>query len=1816
MSIGVEMNHKEPGFELEDSKMGQNGLLVFVRLDFELRGFKDWILFLVSALGTPWDLLDQNLSAIVDLEEMVKVLTHPSPKRNKVPKATLMRSGLVSLTTARPFNIAQPRTTVNSERLMTNVFNKNVNTARPKAVVNVARPKAVLNAVKGNQGNPQQDLEEKGVIDSGCSRHMTGNMSYLTDFEEIDGGYVAFGGNPKGGKITGRGTIKTGNLDFENVYFVRELKFNLFSVSQMCDKKNSVLFNDTECIVLSPNFKLTDESHVLLKVPRKNNMYSVDLKNIVPKGGLTCLFAKATSDESKLWHRRLGHINFKTMNKLVKGNLVRGLPSKLFENNQTCVACQKGKQHRASCKSKTVSSISQPLHMLHMDLFGPTFVKSLMKKMYCLVVTDDYSRFSWVFFLATKDETSGILKSFITGVENLIDQRVKVIRCDNGTEFKNKEMNQFCERKGIKREFSVARTPQQNGVAERKNRTLIEAARTMLADSKLPTTFWAEAVNTACYVQNRVLVTKPHNKTPYELFLGRKPALGFMRPFGCPVTILNTIDHLGKFDGKADEGFFVGYSINSKAFRVFNSRTRIVEENLHVQFSENTPNIAGSGPNWLFDIDALTKSMNYKPVVAGNQSNGNAGTKACDDAGKARMETVPGKDYILLPLWTADPPFSQSSKSSPDAGFKPSRDDEKKVTEEPGKEGGDSSKDSECSDQEKEDNVNSTNNVNAASTNEVNAVGRKSNIKLLDEPNMPALEDIVYSDDDEDVGAEDDMNNLDAFMPVSSIPTTRVHKDHPVEQIIIDLNSAPQTRRMTKNLEEHGLFSLVQQRTNHKDFQNCLFACFLSQVEPKKVIQALQDPSWIEAMQDELLQFKLQKVWTLVDLPNGKRPIGTKWVFRNKKDEKGIVIKNKKRLVAQEYTQEEGIDYDEVFAPVARIEAIRLFLAYASFKDFVVYQMDVKSAFLYGKIEEEVYVCQPLGFEDLDFPDRVYKVEKALYGLHQAPRAWYETLLTYLLDDGFQRGKIDKTLFIRRDKGLQVKQKEDGIFISQDKYVTEILKKFGFTDVKTASTPMETQKLLLKDEDDSPFDLVAYTDSDYAGASLDRKSTTRGCQFLGSRLISWQCKKQTVVAKSTIEAEYLKGQPKLGLWYLKDSPFDLCKKQTVLANSTTEAEYVAASSCCGQVLWIQNQLLDYGDSNEKKLIQMIKIHLDKNVVDLLTKAFDAKTVNGEVQLQALVDGKKIVITESTIRRDLQLEDAKGTDCLPNATIFEQLILIDANTTAWNKFSSTMASAIICLATNQKFNFSKYIFDSMVKNVDSVGNFLMYPRFVQVFVNQQVCDMSHHKRIYVTPSHTKKVFGNMKREGKGFSRRVTPLFPTMMVQAQKEIGEGPTSPNDPHHTPIITRPSTSQPQKKQKLRKPKKKDTEVPQPSGPTTNVADEVANEENVSKHSNDPLLSDEDSLKLEELMELCTNLQSRVLALKTTKTTQAHEIDSLKRRVNKLEKKDRKRTHKLKRLYKVSLSARVVSSEDEDLGEEDASKQGRKIHDIDADEDITLESVHDNDIVATTTEVDINLSQALAELKSAKSKTTTTVATKITASSTRPKAKGLVIDDQEQAPTSTPIVSSSQSSQVKVQDKGKGIMERLAREKDEANIALTEEWNDIQAKIETDYELAQRLQAEEQEELTIEEKAILFQQLLEKRRKHFVVKRVEEKRNRPPTKAQQRSMMTTYLKNMAGWKPKDLKNNTELVEGTEKEEGTKKTEAEVIEGSLKRAGDELEQENTKKQKVDVEKETEQEKADLQSLMEKVSNEEGVAIDAIPLATKPLTIFDYKIVKE
>ncbi|GJS47002.1 putative ribonuclease H-like domain-containing protein [Tanacetum coccineum] len=509
-----------------------------------------------------------------------------------------------------------------------------------------------------------------------------------------------------------------------------------------------------------------------------------------------------------------------------------------------------------------------------------------------------------------------------------------------------------------------------------------------------------------------------------------------------------------------------------------------------------------------------------------------------------------------------------------------------------------------------------------------------------------------------------------------------------------------------------------------------------------------------------------------------KRPISTKWVYMNKKDERGIVIKNKARLVTQGYTQEEGIGYDEVFSPVARIKVIRLFLAYALFKDFMVYQMDVKSAFLYGKIEEEVYVYQPPGFKDLDFPDRVYKVEKALYGLHQAPRAWDkgDIMLVQLYVDDTIFASTKKSLHIEFEKmmhkkfqissigeltfflGLQVKQKEDGIFISQDKYVTEILKKFGFFDVKTASIPMETQNPLLKDEDGEEVDVYLYRSM--IGSLMYLTSSRPDIMFIVCACVRYQVNPKVSHLHAIKRIfRYLKGQSKLGLWYPKDSPFDLV--------AYTNSDYAGAS-------------------------------------------LDRKSTTG-----------------ATVRRDLQLEDADGEELTligyeklsqkltfykaffsPQWKFLIHTILqcLSAKTTAWNEFSSTMASAIICLVRNKKFNFSKYIFERMVKNLDSAVKFLMYPRFVQVFLTNQLEGMATHNRIYIAPSHTNKVFANMKRQGKDFSGRVTPLFPTMVVQAREEMGEGSDMPTDLHHTPIITQPSLSQPQRKQKSRRPKEKDT--------------------------------------------------------------------------------------------------------------------------------------------------------------------------------------------------------------------------------------------------------------------------------------------------------------------------------------------------------------------------------------------------------------------------
>ncbi|GJW97282.1 putative ribonuclease H-like domain-containing protein, partial [Tanacetum coccineum] len=524
----------------------------------------------------------------------------------------------------------------------------------------------------------------------------------------------------------------------------------------------------------------------------------------------------------------------------------------------------------------------------------------------------------------------------------------------------------------------------------------------------------------------------------------------------CHVTILNTLDSLGKFDGKSDEGFFVGYSLSSKAFRVYNTRTRKVEENLHIGFLENKPMIEGNGPKWLFDIDSLTQSMNYIPVAAGTISNESAGTQGEFNAGTSTQKEEISNDCIMMPIWKDASYFDSPSKDVDIGEPKSAADDQKQVED---------GLNNENDEQDKFEDDSSPKEVNTAGQHvntaspEVNTVvpsvstassndqdSPKDMFKMGATHTLKATPVEFYSDEDE---PKVDLGNILNSYTVPTTPNTRIHKDHPIENVIGDVKSSVQTRRMTKPTSEQGFLSAVYEQKTHDTLNTCLYACFLSQIEPTSIAKALSDSSWVEAMQEELLQFKLQQVWILVDLPIGKRAIRTKWVFRNKKDERGIVIRNKARLVAQGHRQEEGIDYEE-------------------------------SAFLYGTIEEEVYVTQPPGFKDPDNPDKVYKVAKALYGLHQAPRAWYETLANNLLDNGFKRGKIDQTLFIKKQKediflvqmssmgdllsflGIKSTAEEEDIYQAPGILCRWILKKFNYTVVKLHSTPVDLEKTLVK----------------------------------------------------------------------------------------------------------------------------------------------------------------------------------------------------------------------------------------------------------------------------------------------------------------------------------------------------------------------------------------------------------------------------------------------------------------------------------------------------------------------------------------------------------------------------------------------------------------------------------------------------------------------------------------------------------------------------------------------------------------------------------
>ncbi|GKD65295.1 putative ribonuclease H-like domain-containing protein [Tanacetum coccineum] len=655
-----------------------------------------------------------------------------------------------------------------------------------------------------------------------------------------------------------------------------------------------------------------------------------------------------------------------------------------------------------------------------------------------------------------------------------MNKKVKGIRCDNGTEFKNAKLIELCGEKGIKRDYSNPRTPQQNGVAERKNRTLIEAARTMLADSKLPTMFWTEAVSTACYVLNRVSITNPHNKTPYELISGKVPQIGHLKPFGCQVTILNTSDHLGKFEGKADEGYLVGYASNSKAYRVYNLPNKRVEETLNLRFLEDKPNNQGIGHEWYFDLDYLTDSLGYtrfktnKPagtqetnISAGTQdtdsdsevdeqvivvpsfpSNSFAGPSSsnspsvmernadyAEELAKLQRQEYEAKDAAarygyLFSLETAeilsqaeaeirnqgvstdrDPAGivsadSVSAGSSQPAGSDPaggnqgvstkiisqaeaeirnqgvstdrdpagivSADSVSAGSSQPA--GSDPAGGNPAGSSQPAGSNEPAGKGNPAVSTSVSAdfipvhadestlppgqqLGSSENTTRFPVPSdvcMDQLSSGIFTSSSYDDDFSATLTNLAPVVDVNPVPTRRVNTIHPQSQILGDLSSPVLTRSRAQKSKfgESAFIGYIQdqQRTNHTDQLHCLSACFLSQLKPTSIAKALEDPDWVDAMQEEMQQFINQQVWKLVPLPAGKHAIGTKCILKNKRDARGIVVRNKARLVAQGHRQEEGIDYDEVFAPVARIEAIRLFLAFASYMGFLVYQLDVKSA--------------------------------------------------------------------------------------------------------------------------------------------------------------------------------------------------------------------------------------------------------------------------------------------------------------------------------------------------------------------------------------------------------------------------------------------------------------------------------------------------------------------------------------------------------------------------------------------------------------------------------------------------------------------------------------------------------------------------------------------------------------------------------------------------------------------------------------------------------------------------------------------------------
>ncbi|KAJ9547553.1 hypothetical protein OSB04_020096 [Centaurea solstitialis] len=1246
-------------------------------------------------------------------------------------------------------------------------------------------------------------------MDSGCSKHMTGRKELLANFKQKYGGNVRFG-NKLSAPIMGYGDILHHKITINKVAYVEGLSHNLLSIGKFCDKKLEVNFRETRCYVR------TYDGQELIEGTRRSNLYTVNFRKQRPFTEV-CLLSKATFNQNVLWHRRLSHLNYATINQLAKTGLVTGLPSLRFTKEQLCSACEMGKIKKSSHKLKVEHNTSKPLQLIHMDLCGPMRVQSINGRKYVLVIVDDFSRYTWVKFLRSKDGASDIIISFIRNVQVRLQLPVQVIRTDNGTEFKNRKLDSFLDSVGITHTFSTARTPQQNGVVDRKNRTLVEAARTMLTFSKLPLHFWAEAVASACFTQNRSLITKRFMKTPYELVYNRPPSIKFFRVFGCECYVKNDKDNLDKFSPKGDEGVFIGYAMDSPSYRVFNKKTRRVVESTNVDFEEGieevtTPAPVTPGISGVLASDHLHGNPMTSSSSANKPSSSNSNTCDLDELFEFFYKDSPAPANVALPVHAVVQPAphvmvsttdisssnlqgtssSSSASASPSSRVSPAPAEgesshtlqQAPVVNVPSPQSGASSTMPTTSQQQgipspapqvagpstipspapqvagpstipspapqvagpstipspapqvagpstipspapqvagPSTTTSPAPQVAGPSTTTSPApqvagpstipspapqvagpstipspapqVAGPSTIPSpapqvagpstttspapqvagpstttspapqVAGPNtttQPAPQAAGPSLASSDTPAAPGPSVVQSQVPptVTTLATTRREPEFYIDLRIEPL-PPPTLPHTTKWTRAHPLHQVIGSKsapvkTRSATQNECLFAAFLSRHEPSNVTEALDISDWVTAMQEELNQFERLGVWRLVPRPKNKTIIDLKWIFKNKKDEDGIVTRNKARLVAKGFKQQAGIDYDETFAPVARIEAIRIFLAYATHKNFTVYQMDMKTAFLNGELKEEVYVTQPEGFVDRTKPNHVYILDKALYGLKQAPRAWYDHLSNALLDNGFYKGKIDPTLFIKTEGddillvqiyvddiifgstnsdmctwfsdlmttrfemsmlrelsfflGLQVLQKPDGILINQSKYIRDLLKRFHMDTSSVAKTPMASGTLIGADPKGKPVDQKTYRA--IIGSLLYLTASRPDIMFATCFCARFQAnpKESHMMAVKRI-LRYLKGTPNRGLWYPKESGFELVafsdadhggcqldrkstsghvqflgdklvswgsKKQHCVSTSTAEAEYVAAASCCSQVLWMRTQLRDYG----------------------------------------------------------------------------------------------------------------------------------------------------------------------------------------------------------------------------------------------------------------------------------------------------------------------------------------------------------------------------------------------------------------------------------------------------------------------------------------------------------------------------------------------------------------------------------------------------------------------------------------------------------------